>query len=220
MKPHRLALLLLVAAPSAHAGMPSYNLTDATRMRIEELSFFFVVLLLCSLGVKAIWNLFARDFPKLPRIGFGRSLALTVLLGMFALLILSMISGARELLTPGAWRRQGVTHKLSDPANEPLRRKGLETLRAALWQYAGAHDGRFPTQDFAPEIAEEFWKAPDEGGSRYLYAGGLTKATPATLLAAEPNVFGDMRFVLLTDGAIARWPTENIRGSFSRQASK
>jgi hypothetical protein len=194
----------------AHAGMPSYQFSDVARMRIEDLSFFVLVFLLCALGVKWLWNLLAKDFPRLPRLRFGRSLALTTLLGLFTLLVLSMISGARELLTPGAWRRQGSTYRLTDPTNDPIRRKGLEVLRAALWDYAGKHDGKFPREDFAPEIPDDSWKAPDEARSRYLYVGGFSKDTPAALLAAEPDVFEGSRFALLTTGEITRLTTFEI----------
>ena len=227
MKLLRPAFLLLFLGPaSAFAGMPSYRLTDVAKMRIEELSFFLVVLLLCSLGVMTLWNLLSRDFPKLPRLRYPRALALTTLLGLFALLILSMISGAREILTPGAWRRQGSTHRLTDAANEPLRRKGVEALRAALWKYSAAHDGKFPEQDFSPEIPEEIWMAPDEGRSRYIYFGGLKRWTgdegltePHPMLAAEPDVFSEPRFVLFATGVIGQMTTEEIRRRMGKKST-
>ncbi len=52
-----------------------------------------------------------------------------------------MISGAQELMTPGAWKKQGFTYKLAehvpaiDPAGERremMRRHALDRLRAAL----------------------------------------------------------------------------------------
>jgi hypothetical protein len=191
--------------------MPSFHLSDVARVRFEDLSFFLVLFLLCALGIKWLWNLLARDFPRLPRIRFGRALALTTLLGVFSLLILSMISGARELLTPNAWRRQGSTYRINDPANDPIRRKGLEILRAALWSYAGAHAGQFPTQDFAEEIADDLWKAPDANQTRYIYFGGQSKTPPRSLLVIEPIVFGESRFVLFTDGEIAKMTPADIR---------
>ena len=48
------------------------------------------------------------------------------------LLILTMISGIREVLTPGAWRRQGSSYRLNDPSQESARRRSLEQLRASL----------------------------------------------------------------------------------------
>jgi hypothetical protein len=34
--------------------------------------------------------------------------------GLLFLLILTMISGARELMTPGAWEKHGSTYELKD----------------------------------------------------------------------------------------------------------
>jgi hypothetical protein len=34
--------------------------------------------------------------------------------GLLFLLILTMISGARELMTPGAWEKHGSTYRLKD----------------------------------------------------------------------------------------------------------
>lgn len=190
--------------------MPSYQLSDLTRMRIEELSFFLMVLLLSALGVKVLWNMLARDFPRLPRLGFGRALALTTLLGLFTVLVLSMISGARELLTPGAWRRQGSTYRITDPANEPTRRKGLEKLRVVLWDYAKKHNGAFPKQDFIPEADDAVWLAPDKDGTRYFYNGGQTTETPKAMLATEPLVFAEPHLVLWTTGEISHETSSKV----------
>ena len=94
------------------------------------------------------------------------------------LLVLSMISGARELLTPGAWQRQGTAYKLNTSASETERRAHLETLRVALFDYAKAHDGAFPPHDFAPEIPESTWQSPDRYRSHFVYLGRRTIAQP------------------------------------------
>jgi hypothetical protein len=64
--------------------------------------------------VKGLWNYLAKDFQKLPRMSYGKALAAVTLWGLLFLLVLSMISGARELMTPGAWEKQGLTYKLKD----------------------------------------------------------------------------------------------------------
>ena len=51
-------------------------------------------------------------FPNLPKLNFWRALGLTVLWGLLFMVVLTMISGGRELMTPGAWDRQGATYKL------------------------------------------------------------------------------------------------------------
>ena len=101
---HRLLLLplmLLSGALPLHAGMTVYDLNDVARLRLEDVSFFALLLLVCALGIKLLWNQTAKGFSKLPRITFVRSLCLMAILNLLMLLVLFMISGARELLTPG-----------------------------------------------------------------------------------------------------------------------
>jgi hypothetical protein len=66
--------LLLACALPAHAGMPSFTLVDVANARIEAVSFFIALLLLVALIVQRLWNSLGKDFPKLPRIGYGRAL--------------------------------------------------------------------------------------------------------------------------------------------------
>lgn len=106
-------LLLLLCTP-AHAGMPSITLTDVAGARFEAISFFIVLLLLVAFCVRVLWNYLGKDFPKLPRLSYGRALAGVTLWGLVFLLILTMISGARELMTPGAWEKHGATYELKD----------------------------------------------------------------------------------------------------------
>ncbi len=94
--------------------MPSFSLTDVARLRLEAISFFLMVMLLAAWGVQRIWNALAKDFPRLPRMSYGRAVAGIVLWGFVFVLVLTMISGARELMTPGAWEKQGATYKLKD----------------------------------------------------------------------------------------------------------
>jgi hypothetical protein len=98
--------------------MTAYDLNDVARLRLEDISFFALMLLLCAAGIRFLWNHVAKDFAGWPRLTFGKALCLTGLLSLLMLLVLSMISGARELLTPGAWRRQGSSYRLTDPASE------------------------------------------------------------------------------------------------------
>jgi hypothetical protein len=108
------ALLALAGPAAAHAGMPSIDLTDLARSRIEAISFFVFLLLVVALLVKLLWNYLGKDFRRLPRISYGRALAGVTLWGLLFLLILTMISGARELMTPGAWEKHGATYELKD----------------------------------------------------------------------------------------------------------
>lgn len=201
----------LLSLCGAFAGMTTYDLNDVVRLRLEDISFFTVALLLCGLGIKLLWNYVARDFPQWPRLTYGKALGLTALLSLFMVMVLSMISGARELLTPGAWQKQGHAYHLNDPVNEPLRRGGMESLRTALMNYAAAHNGKFPPHDFTPEIPEKIWQSPDLKGTRYLYVAGFSAPGTNSILACEPMVFGEERFALFSTGEIRKMSTQDIR---------
>ncbi|MBI3857618.1 MAG: hypothetical protein HY293_18205 [Planctomycetes bacterium] len=107
-------LLMLCGALPAHAGMPSFTLTDIGRARLDSISFFLILVLLLALCVKGLWNYLAKDFAKLPRMTYPKALTAVALWGLLFLLVLTMISGARELMTPGAWEKQGATYRLKD----------------------------------------------------------------------------------------------------------
>jgi hypothetical protein len=222
-RPVRTALLacaLAAVCPAvADAGMPSITLTDVARMRVQTISFFLVLLLLSSLCVQLLWNRLRRDFTSLPRLTYGKALGVVVLWGLLFVLVLTMISGARELMTPGAWEKQGLTYRLTDkPATAPAaddsyeqeRRERLETLRGVLQQYARAHDGRYPPGTADAGIADELWVAPDASHRRYHYVPGLAVGGEAAPLVYEPATYGDSRFVLLTDGSIKRMTLDEI----------
>jgi hypothetical protein len=210
---HRRCLRLILfgcASGSALAGMPSYDLSDIVALRLEEISFFSILILGCALGVRLMWNSLAKDFPRLPRLSYMRSLSLTALLGLLLLLVLTMISGARELLTPGAWRKQGATYRLNAAVTEPVRRAALESLWLALFDYAQKHGGQFPPHDFSPEVPERLWLAPDREGTRFIYLPGLTTEARTNLLACEPVELGEGRFALFANGEIRKLPTADI----------
>ncbi len=101
------------AAPVA-AGMPSVTLSDAASLRLQSISFFLVVFLVSALVVRGIWNAFRADFPRLPHLSYAKALGLVGLWGLLFVLVLTMISGVRELMTPGAWKKDGVTYALAD----------------------------------------------------------------------------------------------------------
>ena len=108
------ATLAIMALP-ATAGMPSFTLTDVAQSRLQAISFFLLMFLVLSAVVQGIWNSLRSDFPKLPRLTYKRSVGLVALWGMIFLLLLTMISGARELMTPGAWEKDGLTYKVKNP---------------------------------------------------------------------------------------------------------
>src|SRR5437868_4219374 len=101
---------------SADAGMTVYALNDIYRLRLQEISFFLLLLVICAFVFKLLWNHAVQGFTSVPRVKFLQSLSICLLFGVAMLLILTMISGIREVLTPGAWRKQGTSYRLNDPA--------------------------------------------------------------------------------------------------------
>jgi hypothetical protein len=108
-----LALVAIVPAAPAWAGMPvPFTLRDMAQMRLQAISFFLVVLLVSAGLVQWIWNGIRPNPSRLPRLTYFRSLGLVVLWGLLFTVVLAMVSGARELMTPGAWQKQGATYRL------------------------------------------------------------------------------------------------------------
>ena len=203
------AAVVLTAQP-AFAGMPSFNLTDAATARIDTLSFFLLLFLASSLVVWRVWNGLRSDFPKLPRLSYRKSLGLVGLWGLLFLLVLTMISGARELMTPGAWKKDGVTYTLTTAGpTEAERRAKLLELSAALAGFAASHDGKFPAADEA-SIPAERWQSAHPSRMRFNYAAGRTVADAGKVLAAEPELFGESRLVLFVGGNVAAMRSDEV----------
>ncbi len=220
----RLAAALVLLAPNlARAGMPSITLTEVARMRVEALSFFAACFLACAWVIQRIWNGLRDDLPRLPRLSYGKAVGVMALWGLLFLLVLTMISGARELMTPGAWRKEGYTFKVNEPPaptpddpSEPVRREALGRLRVVLWDYARNHDGRLPKDDKVAEIPADSWRVPDPSGLRYVYEGGQVIDKGTAPVAYEPGIFGPTRLVLLTNGEVRRMTPAEIRDAMPK----
>lgn len=211
---HRLWLLLVLLTPlHTFAGMPVLRINDMVHFRFQALSFFLFAFALSALLVKLLWNYLQKDFSFLPRLTYLKAAGFTLMIGLLFMCVLTMISGARELMTPGAWKKDGATYKLdtggyADPGLQ--RRARLERLWLALETYAKAHDGRFPAHEFVPEIPNELWVAQADG-TRFIYLAGYdTKAGPQ-ILAYEPGKLDAERLVLTTDGKIVEMNHSNIQ---------
>jgi hypothetical protein len=141
-------------------------------------------------------------------------LSLVILWGLLFVVVLTMISGARELMTPGAWRKQGWTYRLTEPASgtmDPVaeRRVALERLRFALWQYAAAHEGQFPPKGEA-SIDPALWTIPGKPGLQFVYVVSRTADEAGRVVVYEPELAGEERQVLLTNGMIGMMRTADI----------
>jgi hypothetical protein len=196
-------------ASSLLGGMPTIQLTDLARFRLQGISFFLAAFLLSGWLVQCLWNYLARDFRVLPRLTYTRSLGFVTLWSLAFVLVLTMISGARELMTPGAWEKQGVTYRVKEAAQvsdeqklDRRRRDHLDRLRTALWTYAESHNGQFPPSRDDLKTTTDIWRTPDASGMRYLYAPGESPGRGARPLVYEPDIFGPRRLVLLSSGDV------------------
>lgn len=227
-------LVAMFASLTVFAGMPAplpadpervFRLGDSAALRLQTVSFFLLVFLLCVTAVWGLWKYLRRDVPTLGRLSFGRVTAAVFLWGLLAVVVLTMISGARELMTPGAWRKQGFTYTLDDgpgpPADptltETARRQHLEQLRTALWQFAATHGGRFPTADETNAISSDLWLVPGGGGLKYLYVPDRSAGYTPDVLVYEPELEIGKRLALRVNGEVVLLPTADLRDARGRQ---
>ena len=206
--------------PLVLAGMPTVSLTDVARVRLEVVSFFLMGLLLSAGVVMAVWNLLRRDFTWLPWLSYAKACGVVILWGLLFVIVLTMISGARELMTPGAWEKNGATYKLREQptavvpaAADPIqaRQEKLQALYRELLRYALRHDGSLPESKEAAELEGKTWFLPGLTGTEYVYLPGGKLDGPPRPLAYEPEVFDGDLLVLMTDGQTRRLPIAEIR---------
>lgn len=199
--------------------------------RLQTLSFFVVGVLLCAAAVRWLWGIVRRDWPALPVLSYRGALAATVLWGLVSVVILTMISGARELMTPGAWKQHGWTYQLADAEpprtngsedveKDPVRLKkrydGIVALRDHLWKYAKRHQGEFPDQ---ADLEDPVWTIPTQTGTQYVLLPKRALPKPDTAkiepLAYEgaginPSAWSPRHYVLFTSGAIVLVEDEDL----------
>lgn len=114
-------MIAVIPAVQGLAGMPSVlpediktvlRLNEEPHQRLQAISFFVAGILLSSFAVKLAWNHLQKDFTGLPRMTFGKAVSFVLLCGSLFVIVLTMISGARELMTPKAWKKDGITYQL------------------------------------------------------------------------------------------------------------
>lgn len=225
-RPFGLATISLFGSTAmAWAGMPSplptnpekiFRLNETPLARLQAISFFLLGLVACTAAVWGLWNYVQRDFPKLGRLSFGRAFAGVILWGLVFVIVLTMISGARELMTPGAWSKQGFTYKLSPAAAEgqspaDLRRQALEKLRTELLLFAATNQGRYPSEGELSIIPTDVWEVPETGGMHFVYIPGKLANQSASPLAYDPDLDPEQRIVLETNGQIVTMRSEELR---------
>lgn len=213
-----LAIFVMVSVPTFAGMRPHPTLTDLARTRIEVISFFVVALLLLALPVKWAWNALSKDFMRLPRLNYGRALGLVTLWGLLFIIVLAMISGARELMTPGAWeKRPDGGYRLADggddaePAGDDRRRAALQRLHVELQRYRTDNAGQLPVHEFDKAVSDAAWESPHPSRQRYVYTGSYPSSRRAKgIVAYEPACFGEERFALRADGSVERLNRQDI----------
>jgi hypothetical protein len=231
-----MAIVALAYPGAALGGMPSptladveraLGLTDMTRMRLEVISAALLIAMLGAAMIQRIWNSLRKDFTILPRLSYAKASGIVVLWGLLFALVLTMISGARELMTPGAWEKSGLTYHLAGEPPPDVERQiaarvgAIRRLGYALREYARTHKGRYPAPGTTSEIPEILWRLPAPSVGRYVYVGGLQDPDHedrlGVPLAYEPDEVGPDRLVLLTDGLTLWLPAAEIQRVLSRR---
>lgn len=212
----------------ALAGMPAVGFSEIASLRIEAISFFLLALGLVSAVVQWIWNWLRADFAWLPRLSYPKALGLMTVWGLLFVVVLTMISGARELMTPGAWKRDGLTYRLNDEGqpkiseptvtNDSERRTQIERLAELLTLFAREHNGAYPQADEIEAIPVERWLVPGLGTLRYVYRPGLTSGDGESLLAYEPLVDDGNYFAITARGELLSLTAKEIERRVAQQA--
>ena len=216
-------LFLLFECP-LFAGMPSVRLGYMTSLRIEAISFFLFIFFISTWIFKYLWNGVFVEMANLPKITYMRALGIMILWGMLFNLVLTMISGARELMTPGAWEPKGITYKLknsdSNKASVEDRLTHIQQLSTTLVDYANKHNNMFPLNNFDSDIPQQLWKLP-QSEARYKYISGIYfDKTKKLILLYEPEFVGKKRYVMFGSGEVALLSTSEIKKSFQAEIDR
>ncbi len=195
------------------AGMPSISLNTSVSERLQAISFFLVLMLLSTLLVKFALNSFATAFG-FAKFNYRQSLGVSLLWGLASVVVLVMISGARELMTPGAWERKGLTHQLADrgenddkepapPDLEELRRQKMIVIQGQVLKYALAHEGRFPQSIHDLSEGEALFELPPPLVGEYVLMLGQRYGERPQPVVIEPYIDRE-QWVMMSDGALLR----------------
>jgi len=100
-------LAFALAAEGAGGSLSSFAVA-----RLQAISFFLVILVVCVVAVRGFWNGLAHDFPRLPRMAWRHAAAAVAAWGMLVLVVLTMIATTREMMQPGSWKKQGWLYRM------------------------------------------------------------------------------------------------------------
>ncbi|MEN9359036.1 MAG: hypothetical protein RL095_571 [Verrucomicrobiota bacterium] len=198
MRPIRLAPVLFLLPLSAWAGMPTFYVSDMAKTRLESISFGLVVFIVGTELFRRLWNsqvvpMFGDKF----RLGWKAGFLFTGLLSALMLLILTLISGTREVMTPAAWEKDGMTHKIKTELNP---RSRIEGLRDDLLRLGVANGGKLPDNELKLPRPELLRAGPENRAFTYL--PGQSLGDKNSLLVLEGMRHGQTRLLLFANGDI------------------
>lgn len=204
---------VVLCPAAAQAAEAQASLTQAAQVQLQAISFLIAAFLVLAMIAQALWNAARRDFPSVPRLSYPASVGLAALCGLLLGLALQLDAGAR------AWTASPASSSSADL--EVARRRHLEALREALWQYARSRgDGRLPPHEFVADIPEPAWQTPHPSRVRYVYAPGRRADVGSQPVAYEPPAYGAKRFVLFADGRIETRRPEEVEAMLTAEAAE
>lgn len=203
---------------SSVIGSSFVTLSDFAIDRLQLISVFLLGMTVSTLVVRSIWNSFRQDFSTLPEFDFRKAFTLVSLWGLLFVVVLTMISGAWELMSPGAWITKGNTYVLKedsqtsalnsyDAATLNRRQQHLELVYSVLAEEFLQHES-LPTELDEDVLPGRLREVPDTFGLDYVYVSSLFASTQTQAILAEPEFFTDGRLVLWQDGTIELIPPE------------
>lgn len=193
------------------AGMPSVRLTGETSVRLQGISFFLMGIVVSTLVVWWAWNWLRRDLTALPKLSLPGAAGLTVLWGMLFIIVLTMISGARELMTPKAWEPDGLTYKLEERWESPPgglareRENEIKLVSAVLRHHEMAYKQGVPERlELVAHAAEELGMIAlaDSLETNYWYDESEEKSAPILIRQIYPQ--GEPAWGITSTGEIVR----------------
>lgn len=208
----------------ACAGMPSIVLSKEVMSHFVGISTAaFVILVIAALLIRYSWNTIFSDM-QISRLSYKKSIGIAFLGGLLFLLVLVMIAGSRELLTPGAWKPRGNLYVLADAPRDPnsvpafdpktflptndlpeslaaARYGALFQLRGRLLQYRQEHDNRWPADRKEAGFNADLWIIPASGGLNWLYS-----PNDKNYIVRQPDLSDGPLFFLDRQGLIHEMP--------------
>ena len=219
-------VIFLLITSIAEAGMPAVTLSEFGANRLIGISTaLFVLIIVVATLLMVCWNKLVEG-STWPKLSHPKAIGVAFLAGLFSFLVLVMIAGSRELLTPKAWQPNGILYKIAPQeqlsptvsaaidaeklipiddtpeARLAVRREKLAQIRIALWYYADTHGGTFPASLVELNSSLQtphstLWDTlPVSGGLQYVYQ------PEGEFLVAEPDLNEGPRLAINRQGII------------------